>query len=291
MANKPPVEVNLSGKTAVVTGANAGIGKVTALELARAGARVILACRSEAKARTAMTEIADAVPGAQLELVRLDLASFESVRGAAAEIAALAPKLDILVNNAGLAGQKGLTADGFELTFGTNHLGPYLFTRLLLPNIEAAAPARIVNVASRAHYRTGPLDFGKVRKETATPTGFPEYCASKLANVLFTRHLAKLLEDRGVREVDVYAVHPGVVASEIWREIPAPFRGVMKLFMITSEEGALTSLHCATSASAKGKTGLYWDKSKPKQPSADALDDAAAADLWRRSAEWVGLQP
>ncbi|MEY3015592.1 MAG: hypothetical protein RIT45_4327, partial [Pseudomonadota bacterium] len=275
-----------SGKVAVVTGANAGIGKVTARELARAGARVILACRSEAKARSAMNEIREAVSGAQLELVRLDLSSFESVRGAAAEIAELAPKLDILVNNAGLAGQKGLTADGFELTFGTNHLGPYLLTRLLLPNLQAATPARIVNVASRAHYRTGPIDFTKVRKETATPTGFPEYCQSKLANVLFTRELARRLEGQ---DIDVYAVHPGVVASDIWREVPAPARALMKLFMITNEEGALTSLHCATAPSAKGKTGLYWDKSKPKQPASNAQDDAAAADLWRRSAEWVEL--
>lgn len=286
MANKAPVEVDLSGKVAVVTGANAGIGKVTARELARAGARVILACRSEAKARSAMNEIREAVSGAQLELVRLDLSSFESVRGAAAEIAELAPKLDILVNNAGLAGQKGLTADGFELTFGTNHLGPYLLTRLLLPNLQAATPARIVNVASRAHYRTGPIDFTKVRKETATPTGFPEYCQSKLANVLFTRELARRLEGQ---DIDVYAVHPGVVASDIWREVPAPARALMKLFMITNEEGALTSLHCATAPSAKGKTGLYWDKSKPKQPASNAQDDAAAADLWRRSAEWVDL--
>jgi retinol dehydrogenase-12 len=281
------VEVELDGKIAVVTGANAGIGKVTALELARAGAKVILACRSEPKGRDAMAEIKAAVPAADLEFLALDLASTDAVRKAAAELHDAVDHVDILVNNAGLAGQRGQTKDGFELTFGTNHIGPYLFTRLVIDLVLAAAPsARIVNVASRAHYRTGPIEWSPVRKPTASKTGFPEYCTSKLANVLFSRELARRLEGRGV---DVYALHPGVVASEIWREVPAIARGLMKLFMISSEEGARTSLYCATSPEAAGRTGLYWDRCKPRQPSRHALDDAAASELWRRSAEWLEL--
>ena len=168
MASKPLVESRLDGKFAVVTGANAGIGKVTALELARAGARVVLACRSDERARAAMAEISAQVPGAALDFVRLDLASLQSVREAAEEIRALSPRIDLLINNAGLAGQKGQTTEGFELTFGTNHLGPFLLTKLLLDRVQAATQARIVNVASRAHYRTGPLEFSRVR----TPTPF-----------------------------------------------------------------------------------------------------------------------
>ncbi len=286
MASKPLVESRLDGKFAVVTGANAGIGKVTALELARAGARVVLACRSDERARAAMAEISAQVPGAALDFVRLDLASLQSVREAAEEIRALSPRIDLLINNAGLAGQKGQTTEGFELTFGTNHLGPFLLTKLLLDRVQAATQARIVNVASRAHYRTGPLEFSRVRKPTASPTGFPEYCASKLANVLFSRELARRLEGNGV---DVYALHPGVVASDIWREVPAPARALMKLFMLSNEEGARTTLYCATAADAAGRTGLYWDSCKPRQPSRDAQDDAAAAELWRRSLEWCGL--
>lgn len=286
MARKPLVESRLDGKFAVVTGANVGIGKVTALELARAGARVVLACRSDERARAAMAEISAQVPNAALDFVRLDLASLQSVREAAEEIGALSPRIDLLINNAGIAGLKGLTADGFELTFGTNHLGPFLLTQLLLERVQAAAPARIVNVASRAHYRTGPLEFSRLRKSTASPTGFPEYCASKLANVLFSRELAHRLEGK---RVDVYALHPGVVASDIWREVPAPARALMKLFMLSNEEGARTTLYCATAPEAAGRTGLYWDRCKPRQPSRDAQDDAAAAELWRRSLEWVGL--
>lgn len=281
------VQADLRGKTALVTGANAGIGKVTALELARAGAKVIVACRSVAKAEAALAEVRAAVPGADVSLVPLDLASLASVRAAAAAIAAAAPRLDILINNAGLAGQRGQTADGFELAFGTNHVGPYLLTRLLLPQVQAAAPgARIVFVASTAHYRAKPLDWEAVRRPTATRTGFPEYCQSKLANVLCARELARRLAGQGI---DVYAVHPGVVASDIWREVPWPVRKIMLLFMITNEQGARTSLHCATAASAAGQTGLYWEKSAPRKAGRLARDDAAAGELWRRSAEWVGL--
>ena len=287
MADNALVDVDLAGKIAVVTGANAGIGKVTALELARAGAKVVLACRTESKARAAMAEIEAVVPDADLGFLALDLASIAATRVAATELHTLVERVDILVNNAGLAGQTGQTVDGFELTFGTNHIGPYLFTRLVLDLVKAAGPgARIVNVASRAHYRTGAIEWGPVRKATATKTGFPEYCSSKLANVLFSRELSRRLEGTGI---DVYALHPGVVASEIWRAVPFFARGLIKLFMLTMEEGARTSLYCATSPEARGRTGLYWDKCKPRQPSRHADDAAAAAELWRRSAEWVAL--
>lgn len=285
-----PVSVDLSGRSAVVTGANAGIGLVTARELARAGAHVTLACRSEEKATAAMAQIRDAVPGAEVAFLALDLNSLAAVREAAATLLLRDHPIHILVNNAGLAGARGLTADGFELAFGVNHLGPFLFTNLLLDRIIASGPARIVCVASRAHYRCDRLDFDVMRRPTRNPTGYPEYGVSKLANVLFARELARQLADRNA-DVSTYSLHPGVVASEIWRKVPWPIRPLMTRFMITNDQGALTSLHCATSPECADETGRFYDKCRVTPPSVLAQDDALAAELWRRSAEWVGLHP
>ncbi len=285
----PPVSVDLTGINALVTGANTGIGKVTALELARAGAEVTLACRTASKAEAAMADIRAEVPGAKLSFLALDLSDLSQVRAAAAELLARDDRpLDLLINNAGLGGVSGQTADGFETQFGVNHLGPFLFTLLLLDRVKAAPAPRIVNVASKAHYKVpkdGGIDWAAQTQKTAGATGFAEYCVSKLCNVLFSFELA-----RRVPEVPVYALHPGVIASDVWRAIPWPFRGLIKLFMISVEEGALTTLHCATSPDAAGKTGLYWDSREPKTPSRHARDTVLAADLWQRSLSWVGLQ-
>jgi retinol dehydrogenase-12 len=274
---------NLKGKTAVVTGANTGIGRITAIELAKQGAHVILACRSEDKTRPVLEEIRAA--GGQAEFVHLDLADLDSVRKCAGDLLARGVPVDILVNNAGLAGAHGKTKDGFELTFGTNHLGPYLFTRLLLPALERAGTARVVNVASRGHYRAAGIDWDAQLQPTRTTTAFPEYCVSKLANVLFTRELAR----RAPKGVHTYSLHPGGVATDVWREVPWGLRHLMKLFMLSSEEGARTSVYCATSDEVAEQTGLYYDKSREKRASKLALDDTLARDLWDRSAAWVGL--
>jgi retinol dehydrogenase-12 len=274
---------NLKGKTAVVTGANTGIGRITAIELAKQGAHVILACRSEDKTRPVLEEIRAA--GGQAEFVHLDLADLDSVRKCAGDLLARGVPVDILVNNAGLAGAHGKTKDGFELTFGTNHLGPYLFTRLLLPALERAGAARVVNVASRGHYRAAGIDWDAQLQPTRTTTAFPEYCVSKLANVLFTRELAR----RAPKGVHTYSLHPGGVATDVWREVPWGLRHLMKLFMLSSEEGARTSVYCATSDEVAEQTGLYYDKSREKRASKLALDDTLARDLWDRSAAWVGL--
>jgi len=284
MATKLPLvesSVSLVGKLAVVTGSNTGIGKVTALELARAGARVIVACRSKDKTDTAIAEIKAAVPGAVVEFLALDLASLVKTRAAVATLRA-GPAIDILVNNAGLAGSKGTTADGFELTFGTNHLGPFALTHGLMDHLVPGG--RVVVVASKAHYRAKGINFEAARKATASKTGVAEYCESKLANVLFARELAKRLAER---RIDVYALHPGVVASDIWRSLPGPLEHIAKLFMITIEEGARTSLHCATAPALAGQTGLYWDKCTTRYPSRIAQQDDLASELWRRSEAWL----
>lgn len=277
----------LAGKTFVVTGANTGIGKVTALELARRGAHVILACRSIAKAAPVIDEIQRTTGNGRVELVELDLGDLASVRRCAEQLLAR-PELKIhgLINNAGLAGQRGITKDGFELQFGTNHLGPYLFTRLLLDRIKASGQARIVNVASKSHYRAAGVDWAAVKRPTRTRTAMHEYEVSKLSNVLFTKELARRLEGTGVT---TYALHPGVVATDVWRRVPPPFRWLIKRFMITPEQGAQTTLKCATSPELATETGRYYDDCQERRPSKVSDDTALAAELWKRSAEWTSL--
>jgi len=277
----------LADRTFIITGANTGIGKITALELARRGARVILAGRSKDKTLPVIEEIRRETTNDRLEFVPLDLGDLASVRACAEEL--LDRKLPIhgLINNAGLAGQRGVTKDGFEIQFGTNHLGPYLLTRLLLERIVESGPARIVNVASQAHFNVKRFDWGALRQRTRTVTAMREYSISKLSNVLFTKELARRLA--GTR-VTTYAVHPGVVATDVWRRVPGPVRWAMKQFMITPEQGAQASLRCATAAELAGETGRYYDVGGEERPPSRLADDAAlATELWARSAEWTGL--
>jgi NAD(P)-dependent dehydrogenase (short-subunit alcohol dehydrogenase family) len=273
---------DLAGKNFIITGANTGIGKVTAKALAERGAHVILACRSLAKTQPVLDEI-----GSNAEFLELDLADLASVRRAADELLAKNIPIHGLINNAGLAGQRGTTKDGFELTFGTNHLGHYLFTRLLLDRIKSSGAARIVNVSSQSHYDAKQIDWEALRAPTKTPTGLREYSVSKLANVLFTKELARKLEGT---TVTTYAVHPGVVATDVWRKIPGPFRWLMKRFMISPQQGAHSSLRAATAPELATESGRYYHADgKEKRPAKLADDVELAHMLWQRSAEWTGL--
>jgi len=278
---------DLANKLFIVTGANTGIGKVTAKELARAGARVILAGRSRDKTLAVIDEIARETGNAELAYVELDLGDLASVRRAAGAIASRGGPIHGLINNAGLAGKRGLTKDGFELTWGTNHLGPYLFTRLLLDRLVQAGHARIVNVASKSHYQAKGIDWRALNEPTRTVTGLREYAVSKLSNVLFTKELARRLGSTGVT---TYAVHPGVVATDVWRQVPAPVRWVMKQVMLTPERGAEASLRCATAPELERETGRYYDVGgKETAPNRVADDVELAQLLWTKSAEWTGL--
>lgn len=284
---------DLAGRTFVVTGANTGIGKETARDLARRGGHVVLACRSEAKTRPVIDEIQAESPGAKLDFVALDLGDLTSVRACAAELLRRDQPIHVLINNAGLASVRGQTKDGFELAFGTNHLGHYLLTRLLLDRIKAAAapgsPARIVNVSSHSHYSAKTIDWDAVRKPSRSVTGLHEYEVSKLANVLFTTELARRLP---AEQVTTYALHPGVIASDIWqRRVPRFLSALPRLFMKSTVDGARTSLYCATSPDLCSHSGRYYADSKEKRPSKVAGDDALARALWEKSAEWVGLEP
>ena len=275
---------DLDGRTFLVTGANTGIGRETARALAGRGVRVHMACRSEENGRNAIKEIAAQTGSRELALLSLDLGDLDSVRACAQAFLARGEPLHVLINNAGLAGKHGKTASGFEVAFGTNHVGPFLLTSLLLDRIRESAPARIVNVASAAHYGARGIDFEAVRKPTRTITGMREYSVSKLANVLHAGELARRLENTGVT---TYSLHPGVVASDIWRRVPWPARGLMKRRMLSSEQGARTSLYCATARELADQSGLYYDECAVKQPGAAAGADLAG-ELWRRSADWVG---
>jgi retinol dehydrogenase-12 len=278
--------ISLQGKCALVTGANSGIGLVTAKKLAEKGAKVILACRSKHKAESAIKIIHQEIPHAELKFQELDLANLKQVRQASEEILISESRLDILVNNAGLFGARGTTQDGFEMHFGTNHLGPYLFTRLLLPLLKQSAPSRIVVVSSHGHYSARGLDFDSFVGETRSRWSFPEYATSKLCNILFAKGLAARLEGTGV---SVYSLHPGIIASDIWRSFPQPIKWLVTLPMISNEEGAITTLHCATHPELASETGLYYDKCNPRRPSKLACDKDLADKLWLKSAEWTAL--
>ena len=274
----------LSGRVALITGANTGIGLVTARELAARGAQVFIACRSAERAQTALAQIRAASGNAQVEMLPLDLGDFDSVHQCAQTFLARGLPLHLLVNNAGLAGQRGFTKSGFELAFGVNHMGHFLLTQLLLDRIKASAPARIVTVASRAHYRAPGLDWEALRRPTGSRTGLAEYGVSKLANVLFSTELGRRLAGSAVT---TYALHPGVVASEVWRSVPWPLRALMKLGMIGTEQGALTSVYCATAPELAQETGLYYDRRHAKTPSQVARNATLATELWKRSEQWA----
>ncbi|MBN9164240.1 MAG: SDR family oxidoreductase [Myxococcales bacterium] len=274
---------SLKGRNIVVTGANTGIGRITAETLAKRGAKVTLACRSEEKTRPVLDAIAAA--GGTAEFLELDLGDLASVRAAAQSLLDRGEPLHVLINNAGVASARGKTKDGFELAFGTNHLGHFLFTTLLLPRLRESAPARIVNVASKAHYRAAGVPFDRLREPTKSRTGWPEYASSKLCNVLFTKELARGRAGDGVKS---YAVHPGVIASDLWRSLPSIVGPVIKLFMKSNEEGARSSIYCATSPEVAEHDGRYYDEDcREKRGSSLANDAARAEELWEKSEAWT----
>lgn len=280
---------DLQGKSFLVTGANTGIGRATVEALgARGASRVLIAARSKDKT----TPVLDALKaqGVETAFVAMDLGDLASVNRAGNEVRALDWTFDALINNAGVAGIQGLTKDGFEITFGTNHLGPYLFTEKVLPLVVRAPQGRIVNVSSQGHYRHKAFapgqvfDWDAVRKPTAHTTALPEYFMSKLCNVLHAKELARRLADT---RVTTYSLHPGGVASDIWERRSKLLSYVIRPFLITNEKGARTQVRCATDPALAKETGLYYDKERAKEPSPLAHDAQAQDELKRRSDEWV----
>lgn len=282
MNEEKPRAWGIRGKRVLITGATSGIGEVTARELLRRGARVVMTTRDRAKGERVASAMRAQVPGAELELLEGDLSLMREVKQVAEAYAARFDRLDVLINNAGAVfARREVTSEGLERTLATNHLAYFLLTRELLPLLKASAPARVVNVASDAH-RRGKLPFDDLQRERGY-SGYGVYAQSKLANILFTRALARRLAGTGVTAT---CLHPGVVATGFGMNRP----GLLKLsltlvrpFFISPEAGAKTTLHLATSPEVEGESGGYYAHEKPATPSAAARDDAAAERLWRES--------
>jgi dehydrogenase/reductase SDR family protein 13 len=268
-----------------VTGANSGIGRETALALAGRGAHIVITGRSAERIRPVKDEIVAQTGNGDVRCLALDLGDLDSVRACAEGFLRAGTPLHGLINNAGLAGQKGMTASGFELAFGTNYVGPFLLTGLLLDRLRESAPARIVNVSSIGHYRAQGIDYDAVRQPTKSFSGMPEYGVSKLGNVLHAQELARRLANDGVT---TYSLHPGTVATDVWRRVPWPVRPLIKRRMQSPADGAQTTLYCATSPDVAEETGRYYDDCRRKEPSAVATPELAA-ELWDRSVAWVDL--
>jgi retinol dehydrogenase-12 len=279
----------LSGRTFLVTGGNTGIGLATVMALAGRGGRVHLAARSAEKGNAAVARVKAATGSDEVRFLQLDLADLAAVRASAAAFLALDEPLHGLINNAGVAGRHGLTRDGFELMFGVNHLGHFALTTALLPRLtdsagsEGALGARIVNVSSDAHYAARGIDYGRLRRPSRAITGMPEYAVSKLCNVLFTQELARRLEGTPVTS---YALHPGMVASDIWHRVPWPVRPLLTRRMLTTGQGAQTSVYCATDPGLAAQSGRFYDSCAERAPSPVATPELGS-QLWARSQEWV----
>jgi NAD(P)-dependent dehydrogenase (short-subunit alcohol dehydrogenase family) len=285
----------MAGKLILITGGNTGIGKEAAVGLASAGARVVITSRNEQRGRAARQEIAERSGNDSVEVMPLDLASFRSIRSFAADVLDRFDHVDVLVNNAGLIHRRRAeTEDGFETTFGVNHLGHFLLTDLLLDRLRASAPSRIVVVSSDAHKgaRQG-LDFDDLQSEHRYRWA-KVYSKSKLANIYFARELSRRLESTGVT---ANALHPGFVRSEFGRGGDlGPVYGfgihyIAGPFAISPEKGARTSIYLASSPDVEGATGGYYYRCQARAPSQQAQDDDAARRLWDASEKLVASVP
>jgi NAD(P)-dependent dehydrogenase (short-subunit alcohol dehydrogenase family) len=268
---------------AVITGTTHGIGRVTSRELARAGKTVVMLCRDVPAAGAVRAEILRHAPHARVEVVHCDLASLASVREAAAAVRRDYPRLGLLVNNAGTVSTRHRTSvDGFELTFATNHLGPFLLTALLSDHLDKGA--RIVMVASRIHYR-GRLDLAAVTNARARYAATAAYAQSKLANVMHTFALARRMAGT---DISVNCLHPGVVATNLlppWLRLIKP---LITRVMFDAERGARTSVYLALDQSVAGTTGRYFDEYQLPRTAAPLANDIELQEwLWRMSAAWT----
>jgi len=280
----------MKDKICLVTGANSGIGKATALGLAKMGANVVMVCRDRTRGEESRAEIKAASNNPSIDLMLADLSSQASVRQLAQDFQEKYQRLHVLVNNAGVAPMKrSLTVDGLETTFAVNHLAPFLLTNLLLDVLKASAPSRIVNVSSSAHTRTK-MDFDDLQEENNFGM-FRAYSQSKLANVLFTYELARKLEETGV---SVNALHPGVVRTNLGRDSTGIVRlGFMAMgpFIRTPEQGAVTCIYLASSPEVEGVTGKYFVNKKEVPSSKESYDEAVARRLWEVSEKLTQVVP
>ncbi len=281
---------DMKGKTCIVTGATSGIGKATAIGLARLNATIVIVARDSEKGRNALSEIKSKTGNESVFLMTADLSSQKLVRQLAREFLNNFHELHVLVNNAGVfMSKRSTTIDGIESTFAINHLAPFLLTNLLLDALKASAPARIVNVSSSAHIGSE-IDFNDLQGEKRY-SGFGAYGKSKLANIFFTYALARRLVGTNVT---ANCLHPGVVRTGLSRNSPAFFRLfflIFSPFLASPVKGALTSIHLASSPQVEGVSGKYFVRRKMVRSSRESYDEAASEQLWRVSAALTGLNP
>lgn len=279
----------MKDKVVLITGATNGIGKITALELAKKGAKVVIVGRNAAKTAATLSEIRSQSGNSGVDSLLADLSSQAQVRSLAEEFKQKYQRLDVLVNNAGAVfSQRQETVDGYEMTFAFNHLSCFLLTNLLLDLVKASAPSRIVNVSSAAH-TFGPLNFDDLMSTHYGMAGFKAYGQSKLANVMFTYELARRLEGTGVT---VNVLHPGVVNTGFGKNNQGIMNLALKvfgLFSLTPEQGAQTSIYLASSPEVAGVSGKYFDHCKPVASSKASYDQAAQNRLWEISEKLTGL--
>ena len=271
---------SMSGKICIVTGANSGIGKETALGLAQMGARVVMVCRNAEKGKAALEEIRRESGSSQVDLLIADMSSQASVRALAEQIQQKYPRLDVLVNNAGGGAPAAtLSADGIEMTLATNHRGPALLTLLLLDLLKASAPSRIVNVSSSEAQRPARLDMNDLQFERRKYGGIAAYRQSKLLMNTFTFELARRLAGTGVT---ANCLHPGMVATNIWSAtlIGKLISAVVKPFMLNSKQGAAVSLYLATSPEVAQVSGEYFVNSKPAKSNPLSRVPKLMAEVW-----------
>ncbi len=284
-----PQKMTMKDRVCMVTGANSGIGRATALELAKMGATVVMVVRNQPKGEAAMSEIKKESHNNSVDLLLADLSSLESVRQLASQFQTKYSKLHVLINNAGLFNQRRhLTPDGYEMTYAINYLAPFLLTNLLLDQLKSSAPSRIVNVSSVGHYN-GRINFDDLSMEKDYG-GWKAYQQSKLALVLFTHELAKKLQGTGVT---VNSLHPGTVATNIWSRPMGPMGFIMalpKLFMRSAKEGAETVVYLASSVEVKDVTGEYLEKLKVKKSSDESYNEEIAKRLWDVSTQLTHLE-
>ncbi len=279
---------SMRGRNCMITGASSGIGRATAIELAKLGASLVLVCRDRTRGEETVAAIKAAAPDASVDLMIADLSSQQSIRKLAAEFLARNQPLHVLVNNAGVANtRRTLTVDGIETTFAVNHLAYFMLTMLLLERIKQSAPARIINVASDAH-SYGTMNFDDLGGERRYRT-MRIYGQSKLANIMFTYELARRLEGT---HVTVNCLHPGTVATGLGKNNGGFARFVVSAlgpFVLTAAQGAATQIYLATSPEVEAVSGQYFIKCKPAPSRPESYDRSKAARLWEISAQMTGV--
>jgi len=277
--------MNKKGKLCLITGATNGIGKATAIELAKEGFHIVFTYRNLEKGESTLEEIKMQSGNTSVEAMYCNLESLDSIKQFTEAFKVKYEKIDVLINNAGIWETKRyVTEDGYEKTFAVNHLAPFLLTNLLIGLLKKAAPSRIINVSSEAH-RFATIDFNDIMCEKSF-SSMKAYGQSKLANILFTKELSVQLKDYGVT---VNCLHPGVVNTGLFQHFPSLIKNLISGILISPEKGAQTSIYLTTSEEISKVTGQYFSKKKIKASNKESNNMEIAHKLWYLSEKYVRI--